>query len=185
MNSDKHVKLGNWTAFISFLMGTLIFGMYFLSSNSDLLFVGYVFITIAVIFNLIVLMILMLRSSSDPTNRKKLLKTVGMILCNIPIMLIFIWFALIVIGNMRITFTNATQNKLTDIKILGCETEHIPELEPNESITVWVGITGDCSISLEYFENGILKTEIVAGYVTNGMGQKLKHQIDGIDKDIL
>ena len=86
---------------------------------------------------------------------------------------------------MRITFTNATQNKLTDIKILGCETEHIPELEPNESITVWVGITGDCSISLEYFENGILKTEIVAGYVTNGMGQKLKHQIDGIDKDIL
>ena len=47
---------------------------------------------------------------------------------------------------MRITFTNSTQNKLTDIKIVGCETEYISELKPNESKTVWVEITGDCSI---------------------------------------
>ena len=86
---------------------------------------------------------------------------------------------------MRITFTNSTQNKLTDIKIVGCETEHISELEPNESKTVWVGITGDCSITLEYLENGEQKKEMVAGYVTNGMGQKMKHKIDGKDKDIL
>ena len=100
-------------------------------------------------------------------------------------MFLFIWVAMILIGNMRITFTNATQNKLTDINIVGCETEHISELEPNESKTVWVGITGDCSIWLEYSENGKMKTETVAGYVTNGGGQKMKHNIDGKDKDIL
>ena len=86
---------------------------------------------------------------------------------------------------MRITFTNSTQNKLSDIKIIGCETEYISELKPNESKTVWVGITGDCYITLEYLENGILKKETVAGYVTNGMGQKMKHKIDGKDKDII
>ncbi len=100
-------------------------------------------------------------------------------------MFLFIWFSLILIGNMRITFTNSTQNKLTDIKIIGCETEYISELKPNESKTVWVGITGDCYITLEYLENGILKKETVVGYVTNGMGQKMKHKIDGKDKDII
>ena len=86
---------------------------------------------------------------------------------------------------MRITFINSTDNLLTDINIVGCEDEHISELKPNESKTVWVGITGDCSISLEYLENGKLKKETVAGYVTSGMGQKIKHEIDGKDKDIL
>jgi hypothetical protein len=86
---------------------------------------------------------------------------------------------------MRITFTKSTDKKLTDINILGCKTQYISELKPNESKTIWVGITGDCSITLEYLENGKLKKETVAGYVTNGMGQKMKHKIDGKNKDIL
>ena len=82
-------------------------------------------------------------------------------------------------GNMRITFTNSTKHKLTEINILGCETEHISELKPNESTTVWVGITGDCSINVDFKENGEKKSEIVAGYVTSGMGQKMNYKIGG------
>lgn len=100
-------------------------------------------------------------------------------------MLVFMYVAMILIGTMRITFTNSTQNTLTIINIIGCETKHIDELKPNESKTVWVGITGDCSIYLEYLENGEIKKETVVGYATNGGGQKLKHKIDGKDKDIL
>ena len=84
-------------------------------------------------------------------------------LFNILIMFGCIWIAMIILSNMRITFTNGTENKLNDIKIVGCETEHIAELEPNESKTVWIGITGDCSIAVEYLENGQYKSEIVAG----------------------
>jgi hypothetical protein len=185
MKSEKYITLGKGTALISFIIGTLIFGIYFLTSNSDLLFIGYGFIVLAGIANLIILIAILTKSNSDSTNRKRLLKTSGLILINLPIMFLFIWFSLILIGNMRITFTNSTQNKLTDIKIVGCETEHISELKPNESKTIWVGITGDCSINLEYLENGELKKETVAGYVTSGMGQKMKHKIDGKDKDIL
>ena len=185
MTSKKHIKLGKVTALISFIIGTLIFGFYYLTSNDELLFVGYGFIILAGIFNLIVLIAILAQSSSDSENRKELLKTSGLMLINLPIMFLFIWFSLILIGNMRITFTNSTQNKLTDIKIIGCETEYISELKPNESKTVWVGITGDCYITLEYLENGILKKETVVGYVTNGMGQKMKHKIDGKDKDII
>ena len=32
---------------------------------------------------------------------------------------------------------------------------------------------------MEYLENGEIKKEMVAGYVTTGMGQKMKHKIDG------
>ena len=185
MKSDNYTTLGKVTAIISFIIGAIIFGSYFLTSNSDFLFIGYGFIVIAGIINLIILITIIAKSNSDSTNRKRLLKTGGLMLINLPIMFVFIWISIIVIGNMRITFTNATDNNLTEIKIIGCETKYIAELKPNESQTVWVGITGDCSISLEYLENGMTKTETVAGYVTNGMGQKMKHKIDGKDKDIL
>jgi len=185
MTSEKYIKLGKGTALISFIIGTLIFGLYFITSNGELLFIGYGFIILAGIFNLIVMFVILAKSKSDSENRTGLLKATRLMLINLPIMFIFIWFALILVGNMRITFTNSTQNKLTDIKIVGCETEYISELKPNESKTVWVEITGDCSITLEYLENGALKKETVAGYVTSGMGQKMKHKIDGKDKEIL
>ena len=185
MNSEKYINLGKGTAIISFFIGTLIFGIYFLTSNSDLLIIGYGFIVLAGITNLIILIAILAKSKSDLTNRKRLLKPSGLMLINLPIMFLFIWFSLILIGNMRITFTNSTQNKLTDIKIVSCETEYISELKPNESKPVWVEITGDCSINLEYLENGELKKEMVARYVTSGMGQKIKHKFDGKDKDIL
>ena len=185
MTSEKYSTLGKGTAVISFVIGALIFGIYLLTSNSNLLFIGYGFIVLAGIANLIILIAILAKSNSDSTNRKRLLKTSVLMLINLPIMFFLIWFSLILIGNMRITFTNGTNNKLTEIKILGCEKEHIAELEPNESKTVWVGITGDCSITLKYLENGEIKKEMVAGYVTSGMGQKIKHKIDGKDKDIL
>jgi len=136
MKSEKYINLGKGTAIISFLIGALIFGIYFLTSNSDLLFIGYGFIVLAGITNLIILIAILAKSNSDSTNRKKLLKTSGLMLINLPIMSLFIWFSLILIGNMRITFTNSTQNKLTDIKIVGCVTEHILKLKPDESKTI-------------------------------------------------
>lgn len=91
---------------------------------------------------------------------------------------------MILIGTMRITFTNQTGKEITDINIIGCGGGHIDNLAVGESETVWVSITGDCSISIDYLSDGQRKEEQVAGYVTSGMGQKLNHRIDGKDKDI-
>ena len=91
---------------------------------------------------------------------------------------------MILIGTVRITFTNKMGMKITDINIVGCGGGHIDNLEIGESETVWVPITGDCSISIDYVFDGQRKEERVAGYVTPGMGQKIIHRIDGKDKDI-
>ena len=61
--------------------------------------------------------------------------------------------------------------------IVGCGGGHIDKLEIGESKTVWVDITGDCSIDINYLSDGKQKEESVAAYVTNSMGQKMKHNI--------
>lgn len=183
--SQRYITIGRVIALISFLIGTLIFITYYFTSNSDFAFLGYGFVVFAGIVNLILFIKIILLSFSDRPNQRKLLKTAGIMLLNIPIMLVFVWFSMVLISTMRITFTNEIGHHLTDIKILGCETKYIPELKPNQSKTVWVGIPNDCSLTLEYVENGELTSETIAGYVTTGMGHKMKHRIDGEDKDIL
>lgn len=94
-------------------------------------------------------------------------------------MVFYCWIAIILIDTLRITFTNTTETILNDIKIIGCGGGHIDKLEVGESKTIWVRITGDCSIFINYLSNGQRKEETVAGYVTTSMGQKVKFKIGG------
>ncbi|MDT3738799.1 MAG: hypothetical protein RO257_04785 [Candidatus Kapabacteria bacterium] len=68
---------------------------------------------------------------------------------------------------------------LSVISITGCETTHIYKLEIGENETVWIDIPNDCSISINYLTNGKRNQEVVAGYITNSMGQKMNHNIGG------
>ncbi len=185
MTTEVLRRTGRSTALISFLLGTVIMGIYYQSSSSGLLFFGYAFILLAGLVNLIVLIALLIRARKDKENRKKLLSTSRLMLLNIPVLVAYIWFALILLGTMRITFTNDTGTELTDIQVIGCGGGHIDHLDPGESSTVWVTITGDCSIYLSYLSEGQRKGEAVLGYVTSSMGQKFDHRIDGKDKDML
>jgi len=185
MTTDRHIKLGRMTALISFLAGTIIFGLYYLTSAFELLFVGYGFIALIGLINIGILIAILIKAGKDRENRIRLLKTCGLMTLNIPVMIVYCWVAMILLGTMRITFTNKTETELTDINIVGCGGGHIDKLEIGESETVWVSITGDCSINIDYLSDGQRKEEMVAGYVTSSMGQKVNHKIDGEDKDIL
>ncbi|TAF46384.1 MAG: hypothetical protein EAZ51_07235 [Sphingobacteriales bacterium] len=183
MTTERHIKLGRQTALISFLLGIGIFGLYFLTSSWELLFVGYAFIALTGLINLGILVSILLKANKDKDNRKKLLTTCGLMLLNIPVMLFYCWVAIILLDTMRITFTNSTQTTLTNINIVGCGGGYIDKLEVGESKIVWVDITGDCSINIDYLSNGQQKEERVAGYVTNSNGQKMKHNIGGKNEE--
>jgi hypothetical protein len=184
MTTKRHIKLGRNTALISFLLGTAIFGLYFLTSAFELLLIGCGFIALTGLINLGVLISTLVKAYKDKENRKKLLTTCGLMLVNIPVMLLYCCATIILLNTMRITFTNSTQTALTNINIIGCETELINKLEAGESKTVWVVIDGDCNININYLSNGQRKEENVAGYVTNNMGQKMKHNIGGQNEKI-
>lgn len=184
MNTEKNIKIGRQAALSSFLFGTLIFGLYFLTSSFMMLIVGYGFIAFVGLINIGVLISILLTITKDKYNIKRLLGTCGLMLLNIPIMILYCWLAIILLNTLRITFTNCTQTNLTEINIVGCETEHLDKLEIGESKTVWVGITGDCTININYLENGQRKEENLAGYVTSSMGQKMDFKI-GVPNEIL
>jgi hypothetical protein len=183
MTTERHIKLGRQTALISFVLGTIIFGLYFLTSSFELLLLGEGFISLTVLVNIGILILILVKAYKDKKNRKKLLKTCGVMLVNIPVMLFYCWVTFILLNTMRITFTNSTQTTLANININGCGGGHIDKLESGESETVWVDINGDCSINIDYLSNGQRKEEGVTGYVTSTMGKKMKHNIGGKNEE--
>ncbi|MFH6991786.1 hypothetical protein [Flavobacterium sp. FlaQc-48] len=182
MKTQQHIKLAQLTALISFLLGTGIFGFYFLTSSFELLCIVYNFIVLTGLVNLLILISILVKANNDKYNRKKVFTTCGVMLLNIPVMLFYLWIAGILLNTMRITFTNPTQATLTNINIVGCGGGHIDTLESGKSQTVWVEITGDCSLNINYLSDGLPKEENVAGYLTPLMGQKMTHNIGGQNK---
>ena len=177
MTSERQIKLGRRTALISFLFGTTIFGLYFWTSSFGVVFFGYLFILVTGLVNLGILIAFLLKADKDQGNKTKLLRTCGLMLLNIPIMFFYCWVVVILLNTMRITFTNTTQTTLTNINVVGCGGGHIDNLEIGESETVWVDITGDCSISISYLFNGQQKEESVVGYTTGNNGDKMKFNV--------
>jgi hypothetical protein len=182
MTTKQQIKQARLAALISFLSGTMIFSLYFFTSYGGLLFIGYAFIAVTGIINLVILVSICIKAISDKVNRKKLLFTAVLMLLNIPVMLFYCWVGLILLNTLRITFSNPTQTTFTNIKILGGAGGQINRLATGESKIVWVAITGDGAINVEYLANGKKETESVAGYVTNGLGQKMKHNIGAQNK---
>ena len=177
MTSGRLIKLGQITTLISFILGSTIFGLYYFTSAAVLLLVGSGFITLTGLINIAVLISILIKAQKDKTNRKQLLNTSGLILLNIPIMIAYCWVVIILLGTMRVTFTNKTNTEITDINIIGCSSRHIENLEVGKSKTVWIEITGDCSIYINYQSNGQQKEETVVDYVTYSMGHKVNHNI--------
>jgi hypothetical protein len=161
MTTERHIILGRQIALISFLLGTGIFGLYFLTSSFELLFIGYGFIALTGLINVGVLISILVKANKDKENRTKLLKTCGLMLLNIPVMSFYCWVAIILLNTMRITFSNSTQTTLKNINIVGCGGGHIYKLESGESKTIWVDITGDCSINIDYLSNGQKKKKVL------------------------
>jgi hypothetical protein len=179
MPSDKYLKNAKKIAALSFLLGTTIFIFYYLTSTGGLLFAGYAFILIAGLINLFIIIDILLKARTGNQQRKsKIYKTCGLMLLNIPVVLFYCRVTVLLLGTMRVTLTNSTQAELTRIAISGCESKFIASLKPGQSKEVWVGINGDCSIMVTYLSNGQQKNEMIAGYVTGGMGEKIKYTID-------
>jgi hypothetical protein len=179
MTAVELIKIGQKTALISFLSGTAIFGFYIFSSSAIFLFIGYFYIVLAGLVNIGALNSTVVKATKERDLKLQLWKTCGLMLFNFPIMLSYCWVVCILLNTMRITFTNSIQTTLTNIDIVGCGGGWIDKLDSGESQTVWIHITGDCSIKIRYSVNGQVKEEEVAGYVTNNTGEKMKYIIGG------
>lgn len=177
MKKQRINKVGKWTASLSFLIGTLFLMTFYFSSYTGVAISAYAYIITAGIFNIVIILVLAFKATTDKENRKGYLKTFGIMLINIPVVVLYFYFVLVLINTMRVEIINETSRPITQIKLLGCEQKTIENLEINESVTSWVAINRDCSIQIEYNIDGKMETRSVYGYVTTSMGQKIRYRI--------
>jgi hypothetical protein len=179
MTTENYQQLGKRAALFSFLLGTLIMLGFFITGEFKLAFVGLFYILIIGSINVLIFIAILIKTFKNPEHKKPLLLTCILMLLNIPVMLLYCWFAFYLLDTLRITFTNVTPKEISDIKIEGCESNFIKTLKPNQSKTVWINIPNDCFVNIKYTSNGQNKTENVIPYTTGGMGEKMKYDIGG------
>lgn len=173
----KLIKIGELTTLFSFLLGTILLLLYFFTDSSSVLLIGYISVILIGLFNLIILIILLVKALNDTANRKKYLKTVGLMLINIPITIAYFFIVLTLLNTMRITFINTMDSTISEINIYGCQDAHIDALEAGEKKTVWISISGDCAINIIYIYEGQEICENVMGYTCSFNGQKINYKI--------
>lgn len=167
MDSTKLISTAKATALITFIGGTIILLLFYLTNGAELGMLGLFYTAIIVIINLVVLTRLLLQSYRHKIKRHFVLKAAGLMLLNIPIFILYCWIGITLLNTVRITFINSTQTEIDDLKISGCEEKYIQKLSSGQSKTVWISIPNDCGVGISYKFNGQTKEEDVTGYVTN------------------
>jgi hypothetical protein len=87
MKKDKSIQLGLVTTIVSFIIGSIIFGLYYFTSFAGILFLGYFFIVVAGLINIIVFA--KMTSNAAKEKDKKIFRVSALMLINIPIMLLY------------------------------------------------------------------------------------------------
>lgn len=178
MTTANYLKLGQLTFLLSFAFGSILFVSYLITGWDNLLITGYGYVAITGLFNLAIVFLLVQRAQIDRENSKALYKRTALLFVNLPILLLYTWVVLYLLGTMRITLVNATASPLSNIQLVGCGGAALKELAPQQQKTLWVDITGDCSIDLVYTLQGEEKRATIVGYATSGMGGKMTYVVE-------
>jgi hypothetical protein len=168
-------KIGLFTALISFLIGTILLIIFYLTNSYSMTLFGMIFIAIAGIINLVVLVKVLINLINEKENRKKHILTSGIMILNIPIAVFYFFIVMFLMSTMRISLINETGAKLTDLKIIGGETKIINELGVGERQTEWIPIKSENPIILEYRIDGETKRETIYSYSVTG--ERINHRI--------
>jgi len=99
MTSEQYIKLGRRTAKVSFIFGTSLFGLALLTFTDNLFLLGYGFIVLTGLINIVVLALILIKAIIDKGKRKRLLITCGFMLLNIPVLLLYCWIIMTLIRN--------------------------------------------------------------------------------------
>ena len=94
------IKTSRNVALISFIIGTLILATFYLTENTGFAFIGLFYLFVAVVINLIFLIGLILKLVTKETDKKKTLISIGILLMNIPIVILYYNIAMYIIGTI-------------------------------------------------------------------------------------
>lgn len=105
MTAEDYILLGRKLAKHSFFVGCYILLGYLISNWSGFIMIGFGYIALAAIVNLVILLPILIKACSEPSHRKELLLTGGLMLLNIPAAMICCFLGLIGRGIFRFLFS--------------------------------------------------------------------------------
>lgn len=177
MNDFYTKRISILTALISFFIGTGLLIFYYIEmSVLTILYSSYV-VLFLIILNVFLLLFFLFKCFQNKISYTAL-KHSGIILsANIPIAILYFFLVNILLSMIRITVVNHSGQDITSIIITGCENKTIALLKNDDSKTVWINISHDCSVDVHFWLNGKNKNVNVIGYATSLMGQKVSYEI--------
>lgn len=177
MRPQKLIRIGITAAFLSVLIGSLLFFTYYFTSYNFIIYLEYIFIFLAGAANFIVLLRIFNHITKHKRYRRFLIVTGIIIILSCIVVLVYFRHLTALLDTMRINFVNESRYTLTDIKIAGCQKKFVDEIPPKGHEMVWINISRPCAITLSYNENGVVKNEVITQYVNLSEGQKITFKI--------
>jgi len=90
MKDDFEIQLGRKSAIWSFSIGTFLFLAYYVSNSSFFLTIGLCYVLLAILYNAIILLIVIVSAFSKKGMFVEHVKTIGIMLLNIPVVSIYL-----------------------------------------------------------------------------------------------
>jgi hypothetical protein len=171
------LKFATLISIASFLIGTLLLALYYFTMSDIVAQVGYSYIGVAVLTCVIYLILVGFRFFSKKISGRTGLVCAGIVLLNLPVAALYLYFVMSLATTARITFENATGRDISHVSIGGCATEELGELKIGESKTVWVKIKSDCSLVLFYKIDREPKLETPFASLTHNAGMIATYKI--------
>jgi hypothetical protein len=167
-----------------FTIGTIILLVFAATLSALVGIIRYVYTGFAVLIGMFYLIMVVRNILRKEVKFLIGIKSIGILAINIPIVVFYFYVVTVLVNTARITFENTTGRDLTSIKIFGCEGSEIELLEAGKSKTIWIEISHDCSLEIQYETDGQNKREVVAGYLTTSNGIIATYKI-GSGQEIL
>jgi len=105
LESNKNTEIGiskisRIIGLFSFVMGTILLALFYLTEHAILISIGIFYILFAVIVNSIFLIGLVSKIFSKESDKKQLWISIGIVVLNIPIVILYSFIAMNIIGPM-------------------------------------------------------------------------------------
>lgn len=160
-----------------FIVGTLLMAIYYFTMSETSAQLGYAYTGIAVLVGIIYLILIGFKVISKKITATNGLKCAGVVLINLPVATLYLYFVMILMTTARITFENTTGKDISAVSIGGCLAQELGDLKSGEAKTVWVKIKSDCSLVLFYKLDREPKLETPFPYLTHNAGMIATYKI--------
>jgi hypothetical protein len=171
-------KFGLKLTIAFFLIGTVILLVYYSTMSPMVALLAFQYTMLAMLVSWVFAGFLLFKFLRRQITLSELLKTVAVMLVNIPVGILYAYIMALLLKYARVEIQNISELSITNIVLKGCEEKSMSDLESGDHETAWIKLQDSCSVILAYTINGEQRQDTVLVDISPGYGVKVTHAID-------